>query len=88
MTQQQVADWLVDKGFDITRESVGRIEAGKQNPHVQVLDAMAKLYRTEVWLMVDYTPEQAAKIQSILALSDAELARLARIAAAAKDEAS
>lgn len=63
MTQQAAADALAERGITRDRVSVGRIEGGKQMPSIEVLEALAKIYKTDVDSMLNYTPEQAKALR-------------------------
>jgi transcriptional regulator with XRE-family HTH domain len=84
-SQQDVADWLTEQGLPLDRVSILRIEAGKQMPSIEVLEAMARLYRTDVSSMCDLTPEEAADIQEFKALQPTERKRVLRTYKVAHD---
>lgn len=67
LSQQEVADRLVERGFDYDRVSVTRVENGRQNPGIVVLEAIAQIVKApSVSAMTDYTPGQWATIQQFI----------------------
>lgn len=55
-TQEQVAEILEEDGLIKTHTSVSRIEGGKQVPKIDTLEAMARLYGTDVHSMINRQP--------------------------------
>lgn len=86
LTQQQVADYLTERGMPLDRVSVGRIESGDQMPSAEVLEAMAELYNTDVDSMLNMTPEEAADVMAFKALKPNERRRALRTYKAAHSD--
>lgn len=88
LTQQAVADRLVemDPDLDYTRESIQRIENGKQRPGVIVLEAMVIMFGApDLTSLLDRTPEEADEHRQIVALDPKERRRLLRMMEASQD---
>lgn len=85
LTQQQVADRLAERGFDLDRVSVGRIEGGKQMPRVEVLEALAEILKTDINSLLNYTPAQAKTLREFQALDSREQEIILRMSRAARE---
>lgn len=77
LTQQQVEDALAAPPYNIelTRNSVSRIENAKQRPQIELIEALAKIYRTDVDSLLTRPPEASqatppATAQGLLQLWD------------------
>lgn len=57
-TQEQAAEALSDPPFNMptTHASIGRYENGKQMPKGEMLEAIARLYRTDVHSLLNERP--------------------------------
>lgn len=78
MTQQDMADALAERGIKLGRNSVGRVEQGKQRPPYATLEAMAGILGLDVDSMVNLTPQEAEPMKRFWSLSDAQRRRALR----------
>jgi len=84
LTQQQVADQLTERGFELDRVSVTRIENGKQMVSAEVLEALSDILKTDIDSLLNYTPEEAKRLREFRKLNPAdqemvlEMAKVAR----------
>lgn len=86
MTQQDMADRLRERGIELGRNSVGRIEQGKQRPFHDTLEAMADILGIDVDSMVNLTPEEATIVGRFRNLSPADRRRALRHLDVARDD--
>lgn len=86
LTQQQVTDLLAERGLELDRVSVVRIEGGKQMPTIEVLEAMASIFKTDIDSMLNFTPEQAAELGRLRSMEPGERDRMLRAVRAAVGE--
>jgi transcriptional regulator with XRE-family HTH domain len=85
LTQQNVADALAERGVDLSRESIQRIEAGTQRPLITAIEAMAGLFKTDVHSLLNRSPGDAADLAAFERL-DARTRRILLRAAQDTDE--
>jgi hypothetical protein len=87
-TQQDVADYLagLTPPIRLDRVSVGRIETGMQMPAIEVIEAMARLYGTDIDSMVNLSPQEAEDVQAFKGLSASERKRALRVYRATQDD--
>jgi len=83
ITQQQMADRLAERGIELDRVSVSRIEAGKQMPTAETLEAMALILRTDLDSMLNLTPQEAEELARLRAMEPRERDRMLRAVRAA-----
>lgn len=50
LTQQQFADTLKKKGYEVTRQNISSIEAGKRNPSFEWFRAVYREYGDINWV--------------------------------------
>lgn len=89
LTQQQVVDELseIDPSLARDRNSMSRIETGKQKPDVAVLEAMVRIFDApHLEAMLNHTPEEALELARIERLSVKDRRRFLRLMDADKDE--
>jgi hypothetical protein len=89
LTQQQVVDELteIDPSLGRDRNSMSRIEAGKQRPGIMVLEAMVRIFDApNLTAMLDRTPEEALEIDKIERLDPKERRRFFRLMDADREE--
>lgn len=85
-SQQQVSDLLAERGIELDRVSIGRIEGGKQVTSIENLEAMAKLFGTDVTSMIDRTPAEARDMAAFTSLDASDRRRLIRLMKADQDQ--
>lgn len=87
MTQQEVADALAEMAPPkiYGRNSVTRAEAGKQKPPIDVLEAIASLYGTDVDSMLNLSPDEGAPITRFRGYDLKEQQRIIRMVEAGKE---
>lgn len=86
LSQQEVADRLADRGVELDRVSIGRIEGGKQVTTIEVLEAMASLFGTDVHSMINLAPSEARELSVFASLDARERRRWLRLMQADRHE--
>lgn len=85
LSQQEVADKLAERGVELTRESVQRIENGTQRPLITAIEAMAAIFDTDVHSMLNTSPDEAADIAAFARLDRVQRRRVLRFFADSDD---
>jgi transcriptional regulator with XRE-family HTH domain len=74
LTLEGVCETLAKPPYNIryTHNSLGRVEHGKQLPKINLIEALAKIYRTDIDSLLNRRPEAApgATAKGLLALWD------------------
>lgn len=86
LTHQKMADALAERGIELSRVSVGRIERGEQRPFGDVLEAMAAILKTDVDSMLNYPPDEAKAIAEFKELGPKQRERAIRTFRASQED--
>lgn len=86
LTQQDIADALAERGIELDRVSVGRIEKGEQHTGIEVIEAIADILNIDVHSMLNLSPEQAQLFREFSRLDMREQRRVIRIIEASRDD--